>query len=656
MLLLVVLAFWLPGTVVGLALGLRSWTLGAAAPALTFGVIALGVPVLGHLGIRWGVWSVAAWALLLSTAALVGTRMLARPAPARDNAPDPGVSAWRSALVVALGVAGGMAVGVATFLGGVGRLDAVHQDWDAPYHGNLIRWIAETGNPLPSTLAPLANLPQGVPYFYPDAYHALLAPLLDQAGLTMPKLLNCAALVVVLTWPLAVAALGLAWRMPPLGAAIAALVSTWFGVFPYDSLWRGPLWPYVAGVALVPAVLALTRRALFPQPAAPLAGPVGVGVATAGLVGLHTSLAFVLAVYGGMLLVALLLRLEPVRWRAAARSLALTLAAPAGLVLPVFLPALASAGGVLAAEWPQLSTPRQAVLQAATFSAPDLDIQYGLAVPALAGLVLLVRRRRLVWVVGAYLFFAAMFVAGAAYVLPPLRALTSVFYTDVWRIAALLPLAGALAIGELGARLAELAGFAAARWRTVRRVPRRAPEPGTVARYATAAAFVAVLTTVTSGAAVDRNLHRLAASYGNGPTVSIGEEQAFAWLAPRVRPAERVVNDVADGGVWMYALAGVRPVNWTFYGALPGTDAQFLLDNLNRLDTDPRVRAVLETLNARYVLVGAGEVRPWLGPSVGMKDLADVVGLREVYRNSEAVVYEVREEAAEPDTRAQSPG
>ena len=107
MVLLVALAFWMPGTVLGLALGLRSWTLGAAAPALTFGAVALGVPVLGDLGIRWGVWSVAVWVLLLSAAAFGGTRMLARPATARDHADELGVPAWRSSLVVALGVAGG---------------------------------------------------------------------------------------------------------------------------------------------------------------------------------------------------------------------------------------------------------------------------------------------------------------------------------------------------------------------------------------------------------------------------------------------------------------------------------------------------------------------------------------------------------------------
>ena len=74
--------------------------------------------------------------------------------------------------------------------------------------------------------------------------------------------------------------------------------------------------------------------------------------------------------------------------------------------------------------------------------------------------------------------------------------------------------------------------------------PAAAPNAGAGRRgtNAAAAAFVAVLAAVTSGAAVDRNTHRLATIYGNGPTVSIAEEQAFAWLADRVRPEERVVT------------------------------------------------------------------------------------------------------------------
>ena len=101
-------------------------------------------------------------------------------------------------------------------------------------------------------------------------------------------------------------------------------------------------------------------------------------------------------------------------------------------MLPVLLPALVSAGGVLAAQWPQLSTPRQALLQAATFSAPDPHVDYALGVPALAGLVLPGAAPPARVGGREHPFFAAMFIAGAAYVLTPPRALTGVFYTDVW--------------------------------------------------------------------------------------------------------------------------------------------------------------------------------------------------------------------------------
>src|SRR5436305_606027 len=149
--LLVLLAFWLPGLLFGAAIRLRGWTLAAAGPLLTFGLIALGIPVLGGFGIRWTMLNVALWTLVVSGAVLA----------------------------------------------------------------------------------------------------------------------------VVLTVPVGVAAMCHAWRMPPIAVAAAAAVSTCFTVFPYDSLWRGPLWPYVAGVALIPAMLAVARHLLEPRG---IAGPVAIGV------------------------------------------------------------------------------------------------------------------------------------------------------------------------------------------------------------------------------------------------------------------------------------------------------------------------------------------------------------------------------------------
>ena len=67
--LLVLLAFWLPGLLFGAAIRLRGWTLAAAAPLLTFGIVGLGVPVLGRFGLRWNILDVALWTVLLSAVA-----------------------------------------------------------------------------------------------------------------------------------------------------------------------------------------------------------------------------------------------------------------------------------------------------------------------------------------------------------------------------------------------------------------------------------------------------------------------------------------------------------------------------------------------------------------------------------------------------------
>src|SRR5687768_4438946 len=66
-----------PGLAVGLASGLRGWTAAAAAPLLTFGVIAISAPVIPALLGRWSIWG-----LLLATAVAVlvglGVRLVGR--------------------------------------------------------------------------------------------------------------------------------------------------------------------------------------------------------------------------------------------------------------------------------------------------------------------------------------------------------------------------------------------------------------------------------------------------------------------------------------------------------------------------------------------------------------------------------------------------
>lgn len=625
---LVFLAFWLPGLVVGLALRLRGWTLAAGAPALTFGTVAVGTLVLGNLHIRWGLLSLSLWTLLVAVVFGAARWFVAR----RNTGEEPVETPKRSLgehLMVLAGVLGGAALGVVTFIRGIGyRLDTINQDWDAPYHANAIRWISEHGNSLPSSLAPTANLPEGTPYFYPNTYHSLLAPLLDWAA-PMPQLLNLAVLAVIVAWPLGIAALALAWRMPPIAAGVAAAVSTWFTSFPYDSLWRGPLWPYVAGVALIPAALTLARKVLTTRG---LAGPLGLGLALAGLAGLHTSLAFVVFVYAVVLLVALAFKLEPIDWRTTWKRLVVTVGVALLIVVPVVLPALVQSVGVTAAQWPEFAKPAEGLGQVLLFS-PAADYpQYVLGLAAIIGIALMIRHRRLLWIVGAWAVLGAVYAACASLNNAFINTITGPFYNDAWRFAALLPLAGALAVGELG-------------WTVVTKVTdklgaRTGRAPAFAVSMAIALIGVALLGVATKGGYVFRNSDRLAQNNKEGLTVTRGERDAYQWLAAHAQ-GQRVMNDRSDGSVWMYGLAGVRPVEWTFYGAAEQTPANLLTWHLEDVEKNPAVRKAINELGVRYVLVGRGLVREGAIRAPGLADLDKFPNVvKKAYENPDAIVYE----------------
>jgi len=113
------------GLVFGTAVGLRGWTLAAAAPALTFGLVATGGFVLGKLGVRWELGTFAGWALAVSVVAFVVVQLLFR----RKSEPETTSRTLGEHLLVAAGVVLGMAAGAVTFLRGITSLDRVSQEW-----------------------------------------------------------------------------------------------------------------------------------------------------------------------------------------------------------------------------------------------------------------------------------------------------------------------------------------------------------------------------------------------------------------------------------------------------------------------------------------------------------------------------------------------
>jgi hypothetical protein len=331
-------------------------------------------------------------------------------------------------------------------------------------------------------------------------------------------------------------------------------------------------------------------------------------------------------------------RFEKINWRRSAPSLVTTVVLAGAFGIPVVLPSLYNAGGVTSAYWGSEATVSGAVGETITFSPMAPFPQWWIGIPALIGVFMLVRHRRMMWMVGAYIVLGALFAATVSLETDLVHTLSSPFYNDNWRVAALVPLSGCVAFGEF---VHTASGWFAEKVRP--RLPNLKPATLTLVGVVLIALVVGGLS---RGGYIGRNSARVAMNYGTGPSVSKDEEAAFGWLAAHTLPGERVLNDKADGSVWMYALAGVMPTQWNYYGAEPNTDAGYLsvfADDVTRI---PKVRKVLTDLKVRYAFVGTGKVTATTQNDVALKHLDGMPGFKLVFRNAGASIYEIEGQQA----------
>src|SRR5690349_8160404 len=78
MFVVVPLLFLVPGLAVCAPLGLRGWRLVAVSPAVTFGLAAVGGPLLSALHVRWALWSFATWTVVVAAVAFGVARLVSR--------------------------------------------------------------------------------------------------------------------------------------------------------------------------------------------------------------------------------------------------------------------------------------------------------------------------------------------------------------------------------------------------------------------------------------------------------------------------------------------------------------------------------------------------------------------------------------------------
>jgi hypothetical protein len=639
---LYVLALWVPGLVLGGLAGLRGWTLAASAPLLTYAVAGLFGPLFAALGIAWSPTSAGLLLVVLSAVAvLVRAGLRYRFGPA-DRTDPPLWRPWtHAAVAVALG--GVVLLGGTVIWTGVGHLSAIPQDWDAAFHANGIRWIAETGDSSLVGMATVNWYENGVEVFYPNAYHLVAALVLRITGADVPTVLNAHTVLLPGTGALVVVALVHRFSGRAVLAVAAAGCSIAVTSF-YDMLWRGPLLPFVTGAVLMPLAAVLLVDLLDARGWRRRTGRGALfGLGLLGMIALNPAILFTAAVF--------VLPAVVQRWAGRPRLLLgeplLVLAAGAAaavLALPQVLGSLGSASGEPLFDWPAELTQSEAVGELLMLAHDGLHPQWWLVLVVAIGLAGFARLAGLRWILASGLAFGTMFVLAASSDEPWINALTRPWWNDQWRLIGLCVVPVAVLAGH---GLAEVQRVTAAGIRAL--AAKVGAGPPDLARCAASAVATGLVLTVFLVASDElylaRNIARMRLSAPDGPVVSHLEADAMHVLAAMVPPGQRVMNDRGDGSAWMYAIAGVLPVAGHYNASRIGPDAQLLNARFNQYPEDPAVRAAAARLRVSYVMVGRGFVRTDWRRASGLVGLDDADWLQPVYRNRDAVIYRIRPDA-----------
>lgn len=636
--LLTVAVLLLPGLAIGWAGGLRGWLLIAVAAPLGYGATAAVGPLTTSLGIRWSVGSAllgyALVALLVLGFRTAWTRW--RPAAARQATGESrttiGASAdvlasWspRAHIGVALGVATGSLAAMVAVLRGMPSLTAIPQDWDAVFHGEAIAFIARTGKAAPSALAALSNN-GATEYYYPDTYHTVEALVLDLGASSVPGVMNGQAALLGAIMSLGVAALVHQLGARAAVAASSAALAGCFTAFPADVVWRGPLLPLATGIAVLPAALALLLHVLRDRTPA---GSVLLGLVGAALLGLQPSIAITFALFAVPLLV--------MRWSRRpgeiVRDLAMLIgAAVAALVLGVAdVLGLFLVAGDAAVDWPVTSTPAGALGELLGLQHDTVIPQWWLVLFLGIGIINLSRSRFVFPLLPGLAIHVMLFVAAAAYNTTLTEDITRPWWNDQFRFAAIVVPFFAIIAGTGLVALADV-------------IVGRIPAPGhRVAVPVVVVVLIAAFGALSHGFYVPTNGARVAYSYGGGPTVSKGEQEGYQALAKIAGTQGKVLNDPNDGSGWMYTLDDVMPLFPQPIASTTGfpADRLLLLEKFKDIDTDPAVRAAVERLDVRYVLIGTGFIRRDGKRAPGLQSLGFVHSVSEVWSNNAVKIYRV---------------
>ncbi|TDC88300.1 hypothetical protein E1161_23960 [Saccharopolyspora aridisoli] len=620
------------GLPIASAIGLRGCAVWAAAPALAVATLSVAAVVAEAASVRWSP-VVALGAVVLATLLALAVNGLVgrRPAPERRT-----VRACAAGGVLAAALLGGIALVLA-----LRTPAALSQSFDAVFHYTALAAIRDSGAASSLTLGAL-GVPGAPPRFYPAAWHDVTALVLATVGGAVPAGANAVAgVVAVVVWPLACVFLARQVFGPRPGTlAVTGLYSVGFTAFPWGLLKWGVLWPNLLGMSLVPValglVLAVTGRAVDDAVGRPRA-LVLLPVTLVGMALAHPNTVVCLVVLASVLV--LVSTAQRAREHGAhGRVVRAGWTVAAAVVVPVLLltglRATPLGREVAAVWWAPTTTTTGAVGEVLLHATHGRPAEWLLAAVVLVGVARSLRDPALRWLTAAHAVSAALFVMAASVQSPWTMVLTGFWYSDSWRIAAMLPITG-VPLAVLGTVvIAE---------RLRERIDLRVAVPV----GATTLLIALVLAGATKGMHLGRTALVVHSSFApeDAPAtnlVSPEEAEFFARIRHRIEPDAVVANNPWDGSALLWPLQGRRVLFGQLDGRKQTAEQDYLAQNLVFAASDPRACQIAAKLGVRYLLVG--EVHFWpTDPRVddypGVRDPGRLPGFRLVERQGGLALF-----------------
>lgn len=634
---------YVPGLALAFAMGARRFTLVAIAPALSVAIIAVSAIVLGIVGIGWSVSAVAVIALI--TAVIVYLARQLGPRVAREGERSRPELPW-----IAAGVGLGATIVAAQLVIVLVVPDAVSQTFDAPFHQNVLRYIAETGSASSFDITGLI-LAAGESSFYPAAWHGVASLVWPLVDVPIPAAANAVNLVFASAVWVSGSVLLVRIIVPGSRVALVAagVLSAAFPAFPLLMLDYGVLYAYFLGLALLPIALALTVSVAGLGPRLELGRWWHLPALALTLVACALAQPAVALAWGALSIPI------AIWWFAgfARRDRRLWLVLSLGVCLIAGIGVLTGAwyyaGRIgLSAPWGPHTDFLGALTEAVGHAPPGHPLAVAASVLVAIGLIDIVLRPRQLWLAFSWGLMVMLFgIASTLESLPLRNAFTGIFYNDAPRLAALIaivsaPIAvvGTVAVCSLLRRIV---------WPRLH--ARLGDRPAGAVAIAAAVVGTVLLVVATQGNAIAFEMRQSAQKYGfDGIVAMLSEDEAqlIERLDSTTGESTVIAGSAWTGTSYAYAL-GDRDVITPHFNRSSDPDEIIINERLNRALTDPAVCDAVRELGVEYVLdfgraagdVGHGWEFDGLQDYPGLADLSASGVVTTVDREGDAVLYRI---------------